>query len=259
MGTKRTAILVLIGLVFIFVFRNHAKNGQTKSALPTEETASFEQRTHSNSVLTPEGIDAHKTITKRSEGRTETSSSNEPELHPKGDIDPIPKRDVPGARLTENSQIVGTSPKEAAKINSPELLSAPAIVIPPKEAKGGVYALYRAVLWRDPDPDGGQNATNLFSSIGWSTYIENSRNMISSPEFEERIIPNHDTVSIINRIYSVFLGRCPKESELTTHFEHLENNEPGQITETVLKQVKPPDVQQIFRGGYNPSLCAKTN
>ena len=124
---------------------------------------------------------------------------------------------------------------------------------------GGVYALYRAVLWRDPDPGGGQNATNLFSSIGWSTYIENSRNMISSPEFEEKIIPHHDTLSIISRIYSIFLGRCSTQEELSTHFESLENKEPGQITETVLKKTKPADVKQIFNGGYSPYACVRPN
>ena len=79
--------------------------------------------------------------------------------------------------------------------------------------------------------------------------------MITSPEFEERIIPNHDTVSIINRIYSVFLGRCPTEGELSIHFEHLDKKEPGQIAETVLKQTNSANVKQIFRGGYHPELC----
>lgn len=135
--------------------------------------------------------------------------------------------------------------------------SAPAQIIPLKDAKGGVYALYRAVLWRDPDRDGGLNAMNLFSTIGWSTYIENSRNMISSPEFEERILPNHDTASIVRRIYSVFLGRCPTEAELEMDFERFENREPGQITEAVLRQASSSDIKQIFAGGYSPNLCAK--
>ncbi len=258
MGAKKIIVFLLIGSISVFVFKNYFRNHGNFLPDANRKLVFSKQREDSEGASSLKRPDAGKAPTVLLKEASEPGPSKQREAALRENPHVTSAENIAARPIDHSKSTVGAQ-AESSKAKSEELPQVPSIVISPKEAKGGVYALYRAVLWRDPDPDGGRNATNLFSSIGWSTYIENSRKMISSPEFEEKIVPNHETISIINRIYSVFLGRCPKETELATHFEHLVNKEPGQITETVLRKVNAHDIQQIFRGGYSPFLCPEKN
>lgn len=156
----------------------------------------------------------------------------------------------------ENKLAPPTSKNEESSKDSAKTITP---VIPVKDAKGAVHALYRAILWREPDIDGGNAATHYFSHIGWSTYIENAKNMITSPEFESEVAPKYDAISIINRIYSVFLSRCPSRDELAGHLMDIERNEPGQITTAVLQLAQQDHKEKVFKGGYHPQTCKRKN
>lgn len=129
------------------------------------------------------------------------------------------------------------------------------IVIEPKDAKGAVFALYQAILWREPDQAGGASAVDAFSRIGWKTYMENAKNMIASTEFFERIAPNHSAEAIINRMYAIFLNRCASAHEMQDHMGSLRDNETGNITDSILNKAIDENKQKIFEGGYKANSC----
>ncbi len=133
--------------------------------------------------------------------------------------------------------------------------SSPSLVVSPQDAKGAVDTLYQAILWRPPDGSGGASAVEAFSRIGWETYIGNAKEMITSKEFSEEIVPRHNTESIINRMYAIFLNRCSTLNEMKEHLAALTTNDPGRITDNILSKAIDANKQKIFEGGYRPESC----
>jgi hypothetical protein len=124
-----------------------------------------------------------------------------------------------------------------------------------EQAVGGVSALYQAILWRNPDTQGGEKASDKFSFEGWSAYTKNAMYMVISREFRDKIESNHTPQEIINHMYSVFLGRCARAFEMNRHIEDLNRGGPPKIVVDIINKGREKNSDQILAGGFPASSC----
>jgi hypothetical protein len=129
-------------------------------------------------------------------------------------------------------------------------------VVSKEEARGATYALYQAIVWREPDAEGGKSAERQMIAVGWENYIRKAQDAITSHEFQNTIEPNHSVEEIINRIYAVYFGRCANRLEMSDQLSVLNREGAKRMIAGILNKARENNLKQIYSGGYNPNSCS---
>lgn len=123
------------------------------------------------------------------------------------------------------------------------------------QAKGAVFALYQAFLWRAPDGEGGSAAVGNFTSNGWSAYLRNAREMVGSDEFRNRILSAYTPEQLITHAFSVYFGRCPTDTEYRNHLRYVDSGNFQRAAANIITKARDAGTVELFTGGFNPSTC----
>ena len=76
-----------------------------------------------------------------------------------------------------------------------------------QKAQSLTNVLYQAVLFRNPDQQGGSQTVNIIMQQGYQGFINSASSMPNSPEFIQNIYYRYSAYDIVGNFYRVFLGR----------------------------------------------------
>lgn len=162
---------------------------------------------------------------------------------------------TPSVTSTPDNNVVAESTPIDAPIVTPKKTKLPSMVNA-AQAKGAVFALYQAFLWRAPGKEGGAAATSNFTSNGWTAYLKNAREMVGSDEFRNRILPAYTSEQLITHAFSVYFGRCPTDSEYRNHLRYVDSGNFQRAAASIINKARDAGTVELFTGGFNSSTCA---
>ena len=94
-------------------------------------------------------------------------------------------------------------------------------------------ALYQAVLFRQPDTQGGTETINIVMQQGFYGYLNSATTMPDSPEFQQNIYYRYDAYNIVTNFYRALLGREPDQSA-QGYVQQVQSGNVGWVTRAIV-------------------------
>lgn len=100
-----------------------------------------------------------------------------------------------------------------------------------RKAQQLVTLMYRAILFRNPEPGGLQNWTNLILQNGEQGVFQAAYEIAESNEFRQNIAPRYSVRDIVTNYYRVFLGRAPDREGLRNWISLQRQGQYGEVAQ----------------------------
>lgn len=114
----------------------------------------------------------------------------------------------------------------------------------PRKAQRLVTLLYRAALFREPDPQGLAAWSQQVLQGGYAALVESAAQIGASPEYYSNVLPYHSAYETLNNMYWHLLRRQPDPSGTQAYLPYLEQGQAGVVMRAI---VSSPEFASLWR------------